>query len=119
MRDRFHVELQAHRGLFASLRSELRGRSFVSLRGQSLALDGSGDWTLIDDATTVLSKDALLIRLDPHLRALSASVALPDAAGAPRQLDLFSLPSAHGASLQDHRSRGRQPSTILNRRRSA
>jgi len=119
MRDRFHVELQAHRALFASLRTELRRRSFIALWGQSLALSGSGEWTLVDDAGSVPSEDALLIRLDPHLRVLSVSFSLPDLASTPSQLDLFSLPNVHRAKLQDHGSRGRRPSATASRRRSA
>src|SRR5216684_3758497 len=38
LRDRFHIELQAHRQVFASLRRGLNGTSFVALWGKSLAI---------------------------------------------------------------------------------
>lgn len=119
LRDRFHLELQAHRDLFAGLRNELRSRSFVALWGQSLALGGDGAWTFIDDAGPIPNDDTLLIRLDSHLRVLSVGFALPDPATAPGQLDLFSLPNMHGIMERGCRRPRPSASTVAVRRRSA
>lgn len=90
MRDQFHVELQANSSLFAGLRKELSKRPFLSLRGHSLALQGAGIWALVEDGD-VPPGDALLIRLDPHLAAISAGFPQRDLARAGQQRDLFPL----------------------------
>ena len=50
LRDRFHLELQAHRQVLTSLHQSLRATSFVSLWGKSLAIDPDQCWSWIDDA---------------------------------------------------------------------
>lgn len=89
LRDRFHLELQANRPLFASLRRGLRGRSFIALWDKALALHGRDEWLLVDAGAELLRQDAVVILLDPHLLVLSEGFALPKPAGATGQLDLF------------------------------
>ncbi len=90
LRDQFHLELQAHRSLFASLHSNLRGKSFVALWGKTLALNGGEHWSLLDAEDNLEpAEDALLIRLDPHLKILASGFALPHPSSVPGQLDLF------------------------------
>jgi hypothetical protein len=87
LRDRFHLELQAHRSLFASLRRGLRGRSFIALWDKALVLHGHDDWALVDAEAELLRQDAVVILLNPHLLILSEGFALPKPAAG--QLDLF------------------------------
>ena len=90
LRSRFHLELQVHRSLFASLRRSFHGKSFVVLWGKTLALYGGEHWSLINaEERSDAAEDALLIRLDPHLGILAAGFELPHPSGASRQLDLF------------------------------
>jgi len=89
LRDRFHLELQAHRSLFASLRRGLRGRSFVALWDKALALHGRDEWLLVEVSAEPLRQDAVVILLNPHLMILSEGLALPKPAGGAGQLDLF------------------------------
>jgi hypothetical protein len=89
LRDRFKLELHAHRDLFAQLGSGLARISFLSLWGKAVALHGGAQWSLVDprdeDAFTV---DCILLRLDPHLQHLSDSFSLPKPVPA-GQLQLF------------------------------
>ena len=90
LRYRFHLELQAHRHVFGSLRKTLRGTSFVTLWGKSFAIRGSerrGFRNSIDP--TPLEEDMLLTNLDPHLQILSVGFALPKPSNMPGQPDLF------------------------------
>lgn len=90
LRDRFHLELQAHREVFASLRGGLRGTSFIVLWGKSLVIHADHSWTWVDDAQVgPLASDAIFIRLAPHLDVLSMGFALPRPSNSPGQLDLF------------------------------
>ena len=89
LRDRFHLELQAHRSLFASLRRGLRGRSFIALWDKTLALYGHDEWHLVDADADPLRQDAVVILLNPHLHILSEGFALPKPAAVAGQLDLF------------------------------
>ena len=118
MRDRFHVELKANSGLFASLRAEFLGRPFVSLRSRSLALLGDGEWALVDDGQ-VPHSDALMIRLDPHLAEISAGFPQPELARAGRQRDLFQLSglASTGRKKSAQPQRGKVVAVV--RRRSA
>lgn len=78
LHDGFHIELQAHRQLFASLRRGLRGVSFVDLSGKALAIYADERWAWVDEAEASLpTNDAILIRLTPHLDALSQGFGLP------------------------------------------
>ena len=90
LREGFHLELHAHRHIFASLGRELRGASFVTLWGKWLAIHDSHRWSLVGPMESAAPEgDALLIKLDPHLQALSVSFTLPKLSSIPGQLDLF------------------------------
>lgn len=100
LKDRFHVELHAHRGLFAALREALGATSFLKLWGTSVAIYDCETWELIDaDTAGQMTADAIVVQLDPHLAVLAAEFAMPG----PRptgQLELFParLVSAEPAS---------------------
>lgn len=90
LRDRFHLELQAHRSVFASLRQDLRGRSFIALWDKAIALHGRDEWLLIEETRVEpLRQDAVIILLNPHLLILSEGFALPKPESVAGQLDLF------------------------------
>lgn len=89
LKDRFHIELHAHRGLFAALREALGGISFLKLWSTCIAIYDCETWELIDvDATGHMTADAIIVRLDSHLAVLAADFAMP---GSPPtgQLELF------------------------------
>jgi hypothetical protein len=89
LKDRFHVELHAHRGLFAALREALRATSFLKLWGASVAIYDCKTWELIDtDAAGQMTVDGIIVHLDPHLAVLATEFAMP---GPPPtgQLELF------------------------------
>jgi hypothetical protein len=89
LRDRFRVELGAHRGLFADMRSFLGEASFLRLRGSSIAIYDMAHWAVITvDERASIREAAILIDLDPHLDALAAENMLPSHAAA-GQLELF------------------------------
>lgn len=74
LRDRFKLELHAHRELFSDLGVSLTRTSFLSLWGRSLAIYGGAKWAMIDshDEGTAVD-DCIVLRLDPHLLQLSDS----------------------------------------------
>lgn len=89
LRDRFKLELQAHRDLFAELGTDLARTSFLSLWGKSLALYGGAKWGVVDPSDVGAAiDDCIVLRLDPHLRQLSESFSLPQPAAA-SQFQLF------------------------------
>lgn len=89
LRDRFKMELHAHRQLFAELSAGLARTSFLSLWGKSLALYGGAKWGVVDPRDEgVVIDDCIVLCLDPHLQQLSESFALPKPA-AFGQLQLF------------------------------
>nr|WP_313895124.1 MerR family transcriptional regulator [Burkholderia pseudomallei] len=89
LRERFKLELHAHRDLFAEIGAGLARTSFLSLWGKSLALYGDAKWELIDPRDdSALADDCIVLRLDPHLQQLSDSFSLPKPATA-GQLQLF------------------------------
>jgi len=89
LRDRFKLELQAHRELFSDLGNGLHQLSFLSLYGKFLVLGGGNRWQLIDpEDLASVEDDCVLIRLDPHLQALSSSFSLPQPTS-PGQFTLF------------------------------
>lgn len=77
LRDRFKMELQANKDLFANLASSLRHASFLSLWGKSLVLHGQNRWELVDAKENEIQGDCLILRLDRHLDLLSAEFSLP------------------------------------------
>jgi hypothetical protein len=117
LRDNFHLELQAHRPVFSSLRASLRKTSFVALWGKSLAIHADRRWIWLDDAETRTLADALVIRLDPHLEVLSQGFALPRPPAASGQLDLF--PAQAVAIVPSVRQERRALHSVATRRRSA
>lgn len=120
LRDRFHLELQAHRELFANLRRGLKGASFIALWGKSLAIHGDSGWSLVGEIEMgVPEGDAILIRLAPHLDALSVGFSLPHPSMIPGQLDLFPAQRVAGKS-EGKNARGRSaavPSGVGEKRR--
>jgi len=106
LRNRFHLELQAHRELFVNLRRGLKGTSFIALWGKSLAIHGDGAWSLVGEMETgVPEGDAILIRLACHLDALSVVFSLFNNTMMPGQLDLFPARRVAGQS-EGENSRG-------------
>ncbi|RWC49650.1 MAG: hypothetical protein EOS55_08345 [Mesorhizobium sp.] len=90
LRDRFHFELQPHQTLFTSLKAGLQRTSFIALWGKSLILRGGSGWSLVEDADgPPLAEDAVVIRLQSHLEALSAGFSLPHPTQSSGQLELF------------------------------
>jgi hypothetical protein len=119
LRDGFRLELQSYKSLFAALRHELRRRSFLALWGHSLVLGGSTAWSFVEEGAPAYPDDALLIHLDPHLRAISAGFALPNPTAMTGQLDLFSLPALRATKKPVGGSRFQQPAQAATQRRSA
>ena len=117
LRDRFHLELQPHQSLFASLKAGLRRTSFIALWGKVLVLQGGDQWSLVESREAPrLAGDAVLIVLQPHLEALSVGFALPLPTALVGQLELFPARSITNAPAAQKRSSDRVLST---RRRSA
>jgi hypothetical protein len=78
LRDRFKIELQAHRQLFAALQKGLSHVSFLSLWGRTVVLTGGSAWSLCSsDEIALLSEDVIVLRLEPHLRLISEGFHLP------------------------------------------
>lgn len=72
MRSRFHVELQVHRDLLLRARELLNGRSFPSLWNCRLAIFGLENCALLGGGEPLpVDQDAILLRLNGHLEALS------------------------------------------------
>lgn len=88
LRTRFHVELQAHRQLLTSARKLLDGASFPCLWGGTFAIYGMAQCELLNARTPppAVDDDAILLRLNRHLEALSQGFGLPEPAP---QLPLF------------------------------
>jgi hypothetical protein len=76
-RDRFKLELHAHRDLFADLAHSLAQMPFRSLWGKSLAVTGDHRWSLLEpEELTGTKEDCLVLRLDPHLEILAEAFSL-------------------------------------------
>lgn len=89
LRDRFKLELQAHRDLFSELGLGLGRASFLSLWGKALVLHGGRRWSLIDlGDVSAVTDDCIVLRLDRHLQDLSESFSLPKPA-LPGQFQCF------------------------------
>ncbi|MBY5523557.1 hypothetical protein HFO62_29950 [Rhizobium leguminosarum] len=79
LRAQFHVELQAHRELLAAARELLGGQSFPALWGFTLAVYDFQRCQLVGPRMMVPpDDDAILLRLDRHLDALSRGFDLAD-----------------------------------------
>lgn len=103
LKDKFRLELQAHRNLFAGLRRELKSRSFIAMWGQALVLRGANKWSLADvNAAENSRDDAIILHLDPHLEVLAAGFALPRPAEVTGQLDLFPALALTAPSTAPH-----------------
>lgn len=119
LRDKFHLELEAHKSFLSGFRRQLRMTSFIALWGQKLVLVSNGRWKLVNDTDDMAGEDAMLIRLDPHLANISVGFALPNPSDSQGQLDLFTLPAVLGPQ---RRTRAENVPLRLNdneRRRSA
>jgi hypothetical protein len=90
---RFHLELQANRGLLAAMRNVLNGVPFPSLQGTSLAIHDAHRCELIPEASpVVLLEDGILLSLRRHLEIISQGFPIPELE---RQLTLFpALPTS-------------------------
>lgn len=120
LRNRFHLELQVHQALFTSLRTALRGKSFIALWGKKLVLYGMADWSLMEESETAfLRDDALIIRLNPHLSVLAEGFALPNPTSAIGQLDFFPATAVEAAAENPTRSKSASRRGIEKQRRSA
>ncbi len=80
LRTRFHVELHAHRELLTATRKLLGGASFPGLWGATLVIYGLARCELVSARTSPLEaeEDAILLRLNRHLEALSQVFGLPE-----------------------------------------
>lgn len=123
LRDRMHLELQAHRQVLTGLHKSLRATSFISLWGKSLAITPDQRWSWINDSDFgEVKADTILVRLSPHLETLSEDLALPRPSKSQGQLDLFSSrPVADPSSSIpiSGQSNPRRPQRAEERRRPA
>lgn len=94
LRERFHVELQAHKSSFNDLCSKFRATSFPALWGCRAALNTDSVWSICP-ADELVSIDAIALGLDPHLEVIRDGFAFRDVEASPLQRDLFSLPNLH------------------------
>lgn len=95
LKDRLHIDLQAHRSSFAALRALLGRTSFVKLWGCRLRHELGGGWSLIGPSDEAGTDDAIVLALDLHLVVLRDGFALSGQPG-PEQLDLFPISTLHG-----------------------
>lgn len=87
MRSRFHVELQVHRDLLLRAREMLNGRSFPGLWNHRLAIFGLESCALLSASDPLPGdQDAILLRLNDHLEALSQGFGVSESIA---QLPLF------------------------------
>lgn len=89
LRERFKIELQAHKGLLHALADLFSGVPFPAFRGCLLALRDMERGELLAKGMVRVGDsdpDTLFLRLDPHLDVLEAEFAPQDRTG---QLPLF------------------------------
>lgn len=89
LRERFKIELQAHKDLLHALRDLFSGVSFPALRGCVLALRAMEHGELLSEGMVRVGMndpDTLFLRLSPHLDVLEVEFAPQDQSG---QLPLF------------------------------
>lgn len=91
LRNRFHVELQAHKTLFAQLKAAMKDLEPSDLMTMTVLLAGDGVWTLVQGSAQERA-EALAIRLRPHLEPLLEYFNLPD--DSDQQIELFPTASA-------------------------
>lgn len=77
LKERFHLELHAHRRLFAAICEALGDVSFLKLWGKSLVIYDAEAWEILDASFGTLASDAIVIRLDSHLAALATEFTMP------------------------------------------
>ncbi len=88
-RDRFKLELHAHRDMFADLGHKLTQIPFRSLWGKSLAVQGEQRWSLLEpEELAGTADDCIVLRLDSHLEILAEAFSLGHAASS-EQYQLF------------------------------
>lgn len=87
LKESFHIELHAHRQLFAGLAERLANVSFPALRGSVLIVSRQGTFNIspIEEVRSP-DTDLLIILLDSHLDVLSTEFGLIEPI---RQLPLF------------------------------
>lgn len=95
LRDRFHIELQAHKPAFDGLIAEIRRNSFPSLWGCKAVLDINEHWSILA-LKEVGPIDSIALGLDTHLETIRDGFAFRGAMIAPEQGDLFVLPLVYG-----------------------
>lgn len=89
LRERFRIELQAHKELLHALRELFSGAPFPALRGCVLALRAMEHGELLPEGLVRVGggdPDTLFLRLDPHLDVLESQFAPQDQS---EQLPLF------------------------------
>jgi hypothetical protein len=87
LKERFHIELQAHRDLFGALGERLAKASFPALHGSALVIQPGSTFELLPlGEAKSKSGDMIIVQLDPHLEVLSMSFGLVEPV---RQLTLF------------------------------
>jgi hypothetical protein len=96
LRDRFDLELQAHKASFAAWHQQVGTHSFITLWGKSLALLPGGQWSLVETKAPTRGEDSLVVRLGLHLSVIRAGFARLSAAE--EQLNLFRLPTAQSTT---------------------
>jgi hypothetical protein len=87
LKESFHIELHAQRGLFQDLAERLAKVSFPALRGFVLVIGREGNLNIspIEEIRSPTA-DILMLHLDPHLDVLSTEFGLNEPI---RQLPLF------------------------------
>lgn len=117
LKEKFCLELKAHREVFTSLRFSLKGHSFIALWDHVLALRGASDWILMKEGSEeTLRADAIIVRLNPHLEVLAVGFALPHPRRAESQLDLFPAMTVSGETA-DMSKPARTISRLMGERR--
>lgn len=87
LKETFHIELQAHRGLLSGLAQWLGKVSFPALRGSALVVRAGGAFDVLPiGEVRAAGGDVLIVELDPHLDVLSTGFGLAEPV---RQLPLF------------------------------
>jgi DNA-binding transcriptional MerR regulator len=81
LREKFKVELQAHKDLLHALRDLFSGAPFPTLRGCVLALRAMEHGEIVPEGSVRVGRedaDTLFLRLDPHLDVLEVEFSPQD-----------------------------------------